>query len=253
MVSTPTLAADPSLPRPARDGPQRWRWSQHWRDLLFTHWRVPESRLRPFLPPGLVLDLRDGSAWVSAVAFRLERVRPRYFPAFGPVSNFLELNLRTYVSWRGEPAIFFLSIHANSRIAVTLARLCTPLPYRHARIAYAESAGDWEYQATRRVGRERRPIFRATFSPATPRAEVAAESLDAWLLERYGAFFAGKPGRLVRMVVRHPRWQVQEVRPEVSACDLGEPWGLDLGRPPDCAHFSTGVRALVAPFEEVWF
>ncbi len=247
-MSTQTLAAVPSPPRAAGDEPRSWRWSQRWRDLLFTHWRVPESALVPFLPAGLKLDMRDGSAWVSAVAFRLEGVRPRYLPAFGPASNFLELNLRTYVRRQGEPAIFFLSVHASSRIAVALARLFTPLPYASARIVYAESAGDWEYRASRR---EERPIFRAEFRPGAVRAEVAAESLDAWLLERYSAFFAGKPGHLLRMVVRHPRWQVQEVSPVVSARSLGEAWGLDLGRPPDCCHFSAGVDARVAPFEEV--
>src|SRR5439155_4256722 len=121
------------------DRPQSWRWSQHWRDLIFAHWRVPASTLLPHLTLGLELDTWEGAAWVSAVAFRLEGVRLRGLPPMGPCSNFLELNLRTYVQRRGEPAIYFLRIHAGSRLAVAFARWLTPLPYAFARITYDRS------------------------------------------------------------------------------------------------------------------
>ncbi len=228
--------------------PRRWLWSQHWRNLFFAHWRVPIPALLPFLPAGLELDTWDGAAWVSAVAFRLESVRLRRLPPCGPVSNFLEINLRTYVRRHGEPAILFLSLHGSSRLAVMFARWLTPLPYVCARIEYEDESEICRFQVAARQGNADPPLFHAEFRPNADREETADASLAAWLLERYVAYVAGTRDRLYRLVARHPRWQIQEAAAEVTAAGLGEPWRLDLGRTPDCCHFSTGVRALVEPF-----
>src|SRR6267378_4278875 len=54
VVFTEELIAVPAAEQ-AQTGTQRsWRWSQHWRDLIFTHWQVPAKRLP--LPAGLELD-----------------------------------------------------------------------------------------------------------------------------------------------------------------------------------------------------
>src|SRR5437016_4587670 len=135
-----TTPAPPTTPIIEQPGP--WRWSQNWRDLFFAHWQVPTCALRPHLPNCLRIDTWQGTAWVSIVAFRLD-VRHRWLPALGLCSNFLELNLRTYVRWRGMPGIYFLSIHADSHIAVALARLLTPLPYARACLSYRHLNQSW--------------------------------------------------------------------------------------------------------------
>ena len=114
-------------PLPIPSGP--WQWRQHWSDLLFMHWPVPASLLRPHVPAGLELDTWDRIPWVSLVAFRLQRVSHRWLPSFGFFHDIIELNLRTYVLCRDEPAIFFLSIHADKWLAIALAKWLTPLPY----------------------------------------------------------------------------------------------------------------------------
>ena len=114
-MSAQTLVAAPT-PVGVRPPRCAWRWSQHWRDLLFAHWPVPAAALRRLVPDCLDIDTHDGVAWVSAVAFRLERVRFRWSPPLAFCSSFAELNLRTYVRHRGEAAIYFLSIHAGRRL-----------------------------------------------------------------------------------------------------------------------------------------
>jgi uncharacterized protein YqjF (DUF2071 family) len=222
--------------------PPSWRWSQQWRDLFFAHWQVREDALRSLLPAGVEPDTWNGSAWVTAVAFRLERVRLRRFPALASLGSFHELNLRTYVRCGGESAIYFFSIHASSRLAVALARWLTPLPYAYVRIDCDRSEHNWHFQT---------PLFRADIELTSEPHHVKDNSLDAWLLERYLALTGGVRGRLYRMAAQHPRWQVQSVRPRVTAAALGEPWQLDLGGPPDLCHFAPGVDALVGPFEVV--
>jgi uncharacterized protein YqjF (DUF2071 family) len=41
-----------------------------WRNLILANYAVPESLLRPRLPAGIDLDLREGQCWASLVAFQ---------------------------------------------------------------------------------------------------------------------------------------------------------------------------------------
>src|SRR4051794_8028305 len=86
-----------------------WKYYQEWHQVLFAHWKVPAELLSPLLPPGLTLQLYEGEAWVSLVAFTVKKLRPRIFPPFPPLSNFHEVNMRTYVLRKGKPGIYFLS------------------------------------------------------------------------------------------------------------------------------------------------
>ena len=229
---------------PARTAP--WRWAQRWQQVLFAHWRVAPAALLPHLPAGVEPETYDGAAWVSVVAFRLA-VRHRGLPAVGPCSNLLEINLRTYVRYRDDPAVYFLRLHADSRLAVYLARRLTPLPYAVARIVHALGDAD-RYVASRPDGT---PLFSATFRPTGPRREVRPDSLDEWLVERYRAYVADRRGRLFRMTVQHAPWRMREIESEITASGIGAEWGLDLTGPPDRCHYSDAVDAAVLPFEEL--
>jgi uncharacterized protein YqjF (DUF2071 family) len=225
-----------------------WRWAQHWHELLFAHWQVSGQALRSHLPPGLEVDTYGGTAWVSVVAFRLH-VRRRWLPPLAGCGHFLELNLRTYVRWRDEPGICFLSIHAGRRLAVGLARWLTPLPYVFARIGYQRSGASWRFDC--RGAGAGLPLFDAEFTPAAGSTEPDGDSLDRWLLDRYRAFVADRRGRLYRMVVQHAPWSVQGAAVHLRANRLGAAWGLDLDGEPEVAHFSPGMPALVWPFESI--
>ena len=219
------------------------RWFQEWRDVLFIHWRVPPESLLPHLPPGLALDLWKGEAWVSAVAFRL-KVRLRGFPAIWPVSTLLELNLRTYVRCGRGPGIFFLGMHADNLLAIVFARCLTPLPYAVAQITYTG-----QRRRRFRTSTPAQLLLDAEFEPRGNCRGAAAHSLDAWLLERYRAFVPDRRGRLCRMTVEHPRWQVQDTALAVSAPALSKPWEIKLHPTPDFSHYSPGLAAQLWPFE----
>jgi len=40
-----------------------------WEDVLFAHWPVDPAIVRPTLPDGLDVDLFEGDAYLSVVAF----------------------------------------------------------------------------------------------------------------------------------------------------------------------------------------
>jgi uncharacterized protein len=242
-----SLAGTATTPPP----PGAWRWSQVWQDVFFAHWQVSKQVLRRHVPAGLELDLTAGTAWVSAVAFRMCRARPRFLPAVGLVSDFFELNLRTYVQFAGRPGIYFLSMDAGKTLSVIVSRLLSPLPYQKARMAFESREGNYRFESVR-PRRDGRPIaFSAAWSPGPELRPAPASSLDAWLTERYCLYAVAGRGRLVRALVDHQPWRLQRPRASIAVNSLGEPFGLELSRPPDAVHFSPGLEAKAWGFEGV--
>ena len=120
-----------------------------WHDLLFMHWPVPQEALRPQIPPALQLDTFDGSAWLSVPPFRMSATRPRCLPSVPPLSNFPELNVRTYVTAEGKPGIWFFSLDAANPVAVRLARATFHLPYFDARMSCQVTGDEVRYGSVR--------------------------------------------------------------------------------------------------------
>lgn len=217
---------------------------QRWRDLLFVHWALPPSVVRPLLPEPLELDLWEGSCFLGIVPFRMRSVRPSWWPRVAGI-NFLETNVRTYVSYRGRPGVYFFSLDANHLPAVWAARLGWGLPYYYARIYL-------EQQGTRfRAGLERRGAAGCDFVYETgePLGPSQPESLEFFLLERYLLFVAGRGGILTGQVHHQPypayRAQVHESRESLlAAAGLPAANGLPL-----YAHYSTGVDVEVFGLE----
>jgi uncharacterized protein YqjF (DUF2071 family) len=196
----------------------------------------------PHLPNDLEVDTFDGSAWLSLVIFRL-RVRPRWLPFLPGVSSLTEVNLRTYVRYADRPGINFLSVHANNRLAMFVARLLTPMPYHSAHLRYQRSAPHFQFEGSSDSPSPCR--LSLTFQPIGEQSELADRSLDAWLLERYRLFLAGTRGQLLEAEVTHPRWSVHRV----DLLDYQGSWdGAALSRPPDLVHFAPGVHARFGSF-----
>jgi uncharacterized protein YqjF (DUF2071 family) len=227
---------------------RRWVWSQRWTNLLFLHWRVPANALHPYVPPEVAIDTCEGSAWASLVLFRLE-VRPRWLPSVPGISTLHELNLRTYVRHRHKPGICFLSLHANNRWAIRVARWLTPLPYYPARIRYQETTAGSAFDCWDSALPDCR--LSIGFRPRGEPRPVVDGTIDSWLLERYRLFITGKSRRLQTAVVYHPRWTIQRAVAKMSANTIGARFGLDLSRTPDLIHFSTGVEARFGAFQWV--
>ncbi len=112
-------------PYPLPTGP--WIMTQSWHELLFAHWPFAPETLRPLVPPALSLDIFEGQAWVGVVPFRMTNVHPRLTPSVPGLSQFVEMNVRTYVTVNGVPGVYFFSLDASNRIAVRLYRPTGPV------------------------------------------------------------------------------------------------------------------------------
>lgn len=105
--------------------------SMTWRDGLFVNWPVDADALRPHVPDQLTLETRDGDAWLSVLPFVLTKVGLRGAPPFTRTAV-AELNVRTYVRYRGDPGLFFFSIDVGSPLIAAIVGRTTRLPVYHA-------------------------------------------------------------------------------------------------------------------------
>ena len=202
---------------------------QRWRSLLFLHWELPAAEVARLLPPGLTLDTYEGRAFVGLVLFTMRGVRPAGLPALPGWSDFLELNVRTYVHDRtGRPGVWFYSLDCNRQLAVWGARTFFHLPYEHATMAAAVERDGWtDYAATRR-GTEDESRFR--YRKTGDAGGAAPGSLEFFLVERYALYAqAAGSGRLLRGRVAHHPYRVHAVEVPCGSDVALRQAGFDVG------------------------
>lgn len=215
---------------------------QKWRDLLFAHWSFPADAIQATLPEGLKVDTFHGRAWVGVIPFFMKEVHPRFVPAMPMVSDFLELNVRTYVlDAHGRPGVWFYSLDCNKWLAITAARVGYYLPYWEADMqANEDDQGMIDYRCRRRN------------SPKTSRFWYGGKgvahfaepgTLDFFLIERY-LLFTRDPasGDIFCGRVHHQPYPL--LQPKLAAWDTTMLEINHLPLPngePELVHFSPGV------------
>ena len=200
-----------------------------WGKLLFLHWPIRASELRPLIPERLTIDEADGMAWIGVVPFTMWGIRKIGCPPVPGQHAFHELNVRTYVHLDGQdPGVWFFSLDAAKRLPVAVARRFYRLPYYHARM-HLEQVGKTIRYNSRRIHRGAAPaLFEATWEVGRERPETTPESLDFFLTERYWLYSA-KGDDLYRARIHHNPWPLREAHLRewrstmVDALELPEP------------------------------
>ena len=241
---TPELREAARHPDPRR----RTVMHQRWENLLFLHWTVDRDAIQRTLPPGLYCDTFAGTGWLAIVPFAMRGVRPAGLPAVGPLSNFLELNVRTYVhDEAGVPGVWFYSLDCNQQLAVWVARTFFRLPYEHATMS-AEFAATNDYRCQRRgAAAEARYRWNAdgTVHPAKP------GGLEFFLLERY-CLYASRGGRLFRGQVAHQPYEYGNARmEEISSLPAEQAGFAGLASKPQHICYAPGVDVRILGLERL--
>jgi uncharacterized protein len=216
-----------------------------WDRAVFIHYAADAKTLQADIP--FELDLHQGHAFVSIVAFTLSRMRPRIGGRlsewlFKPIATHEFLNVRTYVRHRGEPGIYFLAEWLSNPLSVRLGPRTFGLPYRFGRLAYEHAAGGGALRGTVDAaegllayeGKVRGLDFETS----------AGGSLTEFMLERYTAFTKRrKRARFFR--VWHLPWEQTPAEIEVNLDTLmvctGQWW-----KTAEC------IGANYSPGAEVW-
>jgi uncharacterized protein YqjF (DUF2071 family) len=185
----------------------RWEplFYARWDRAVFIHYEADPTVLQRCVP--FPLDLHEGRAFVSLVAFTMRRMRPRRGGRMGewlfkPIATHEFLNVRTYVRANNEPGIFFLAEWLSNRLSVPLGPPVFGLPYRYGRISYDHA------NATREIsghveGKLGGIEYRGALGTADP-AACERDSLAEFLMERYTAFTCGFISRRMFRVWHEP-------------------------------------------------
>jgi uncharacterized protein YqjF (DUF2071 family) len=184
---------------------------QTWAKLLFMHWKLPAETLRAHVPAQLEIDTFEGDAWIAVTPFTIRGMRASFLPAIPGLSEMHELNVRTYVHYKGTPGVYFFSLDASSALAVFGARTFFLVPYFTAEMSLKEDGKKIVYHARRTHADAPAAEFDATWKVGDALDESEPGSLEFFLTERY-CFYTVSGESVYRCRIHHAPWQLREAQ-----------------------------------------
>lgn len=202
--------------------------SAEWRNLIMMNYQVPPAVLEPYLPKGVELDLFEGNAYVSLVAFHFlnTKVAGIGFPFH---KNFEEVNLRFYVKYKDgdewKRGVVFISEIVPKRMIVWVARIFYKEKYNYAPIKSIVEEG------------EKRKLFfswgeglpyRMEIITASFTQPMQAGSKEEFIFEHYWGYTSLPGNQTGEYKVEHPSWNTYPVIDSNLKVDFKELYGDDF-------------------------
>lgn len=220
-----------------------------WSNLVNLTYRVPPEVLAPHVPPGTALDIHQGDAFASVVAFDFLDTRVLGVPWPG-YRDFPELNLRFYLKKGDQRGVAFVRELVPKRLIARMARTLYNEPYDAAPMTSAAREDDVgvSYELSVDVG-GRRHTIRATGSQ--PAYRPPEDSLAHYFKEHRWGFGTTRRGEALTYEVNHPVWDVHDVQSwslDVDFATLyGPEWAFLQDAEPLCVVFAVGSEVSVSP------
>ncbi|ELZ06404.1 hypothetical protein C482_01250 [Natrialba chahannaoensis JCM 10990] len=209
-----------------------------WRHGLFANWPVDPDQLQSHVPGPLEFETWDGDAWLSILPFVLTNVGIRGSPSATRIA-FPELNVRTYVTHRGDPGLYFLSVDLDKRLLTNAIGRLTRLPVFTASMSVSGTEDGITFSSRRSdtlatgAGEnetdDEPAWFAATYRPNGPVTTAAPGTLEYWLTERRRFYAPAKgPGRgnVLTAEIAHDPWPLQPADATIMANTLFDRLGL---------------------------
>jgi uncharacterized protein YqjF (DUF2071 family) len=209
----------------------KWVYYQEWNNALFLHWKVPFEQLRQLVPKELNLDSFDGDFYVSLVAFTMQRIRPKYLPSIKFISDFDEINIRTYIDNNNKKGVYFLNIEAGKELSVFIAKKLSGLPYEKSNIKRTNN----NYQS-----HNTKKKFQLNVEFEIREKLIDKTELDKWITERY-CLYVDIDDKIYRYDIHHKEWEIKNI--ELKNLNLNYKIGdITLTSNPVFKHYSNGVQ-----------
>lgn len=208
----------------------------NWKDLVMCNWQVKPALLDPYLPVGTELDLFEGKAFVSLVAFRFLNTRILGVPIPWHI-NFDEINLRFYVKryCNGElrRGVVFIQEYVPRFWIAAIARSLYNENYfagptrsgisdspEVRTLCYNWGRGDAEVKAAsprKFFGLYKRKSFlnNLEVKVSIDLSPLIEGSIEEFVAQHYFGYAKQRDGGTIEYRVTHPRWMmrvVQDVR-----------------------------------------
>ncbi|MFJ7731475.1 YqjF family protein [Lysinibacillus sp. NPDC097231] len=218
-----------------------WIMTQIWQDVLFLHWPVSPNELEPHIPQEFKLDLYESNAWLSVVLFKVKGQRMRYLPPFPGIDSYLQLNVRTYVTYNGMKGIYFFNLDVTNRFIVQLATKAS-LSYRHSKIALKQRDNIFSFTSLYHGLRSIDERLRVSYQPIS--SEIISSTFEKWIVERYHSWSKSKKG-ILRIDINHMPWQLQPVHINIKSNTLAPFVKETIQGIQPIAHYSKRQKARI--------
>ena len=208
------------------------------------------------LPEWLEVDTFQGSAWLGAVPFWLDRIKIRGVPPIPGGRSFPDLNLRTYVrdQFTNTPGIYCFSLDSSNLIAVAMARALYHLPYHWAEMNLEQrSEREFAFYSRRRFA-SRPVIFKARYRGLGTHdklAHIQSGTLEYFFTERSCLFSSNRAGQPIRASLHYVPWPLEEAEAEIERNDLAGAIGIELPDRDPVLHYSRRLGVYIWPSELV--
>lgn len=212
---------------------RRWKFYQEWNKAIFLHWEHEPELIQPFLPQSFSLDTIDGKAWVSLVAFNMNHIGIRSLPKMPHISDFHEINIRTYIICKNKPSVYFLSMEGSKRSSCNILKDMSKFPYVHSKMKRT----DFNYESKNALEQNKFEIvYRKQLKP------FQKNKTDRWLTERYAVFQEYK-NKLIEYDVHHVEWPLEQITIKDLKIDYPK-FNHLINNQPDRIQYSEGVKVL---------
>ncbi|WP_209121370.1 YqjF family protein [Alkalihalobacillus sp. BA299] len=234
---------DHTLHRPYPLPSRRSFIKQYWSNLFFVHWPVSHDQIRQLVPKALEIDTYQGKAWIGIVHFILNGIFPKGRHNKSIIPPFLELNIRTYVTYKGKPGVYFIRIHADSWLASKLAKVWYALPYYYHPISMVIDNMTFALFVKNTNGFGN---YKGIYTVEDYHFHPNEGDLEHWLTERYCLFNTNKNMTKIYCVnIHHLPWLLQPVTLKEWENNLIHAQDFDFSAHPPLVHFSKRVEALI--------
>jgi uncharacterized protein YqjF (DUF2071 family) len=220
-----------------------------WKNLFMANYEVDAGLLQPLVPAGTELDLFQGRALVSLVAFQFLNTRVKGFRIPWHV-NYPEINLRYYINRTvGEEirrGVGFIREIVPRRAITLVANALFNENYvtrkMGQRVRVSGDSLKAEYTFIEK-GREQRISCVTGITPQN----LKPGSLEEFITEHYYGYTKGR--KTLEYKVEHQQWRTLQVQDYTIAVDFGlaygEQWSRLTGLRPHSVLFAEGSEVRV--------
>jgi uncharacterized protein YqjF (DUF2071 family) len=205
-----------------------------WNNLINITYAVDPKVLLPYLPEGLSLDIIDGKAFVSFVAFEFNDVCVKGFKI--PFhKNFPEINLRFYVNKNGKRGVVFIKEFVPKYFVALIANKMYNEPYTAIpmRNTFENKGNEILVTHSFSVHNE---WFTITVTAENKSSTPSIDTTEHFFKEHDIGFGKDKNSKTLEYFVEHPVWEIYPIKMvESTVCFekiYGKTWAfLDQSKP----------------------
>ena len=176
----------------------------HWENLIISTFEVDKTILEKYLPTDTKLDLYNGKALMSMVAFTFSKVK--FFGLKIPFhQKFGQINFRFYAKSKinGSKGVVFIKEFAPKPLITSIGNLIYNEPYFYKNIKQKTRQKNNKLNATYTY---KNIEIEATATNTTK--ELEEESLNHFVVDRYIAFVKSSSQETFQYKINHVPWEL---------------------------------------------